>query len=617
VPLRSSSALRLVLLLGGLASLLSPPLPSQTASPTAQPVAGGGSVFQANARIVVLDVVVSGKNRRPLTGLHKQDFVLSEDGHPQTITFFEEHSSAQPLPANQETPPDLPPNVFTNIPRVKSGDPVTVLVLDSLNTPLDDQRFVRAQMLKYLKKLEPGRRIAIFILGTQLRLLQGFTDDPALLLAAINERKNGSGAQISPLLQSTAETAATQETIGALMQYAPDAAADMKQFAAEEGATRSDVRIKLTLQAFQQLAQYLAGIPGRKNVAWFSGAFPVALFPDPSLPDRFGAERDDQAEIHKTDALLASAQVAIYPIGAEGVGTDTLYTAGADSRLTQQQISQPQQQTQERNANHAAMDVIAKDTGGAAFYGTNSLTDAMEGVTAHGSNFYTLTYTSTNPATDGKFRKIQVQLANSRGYQLAYRRGYYVDDAKSVQAAAATPAPKPAADPLSSFLRPGLPQSTQIPFTLQVTRRSAPAKTSPASIAAKPVAGIPGQGGDNPNLQGALTRYSVDLMIPAHGLQFEMASDGHHHVSVEAALVVYDRRGKPLNWMLRQINLNMDAARYAIAQKSGVNFFLVIDAPEDGSSLRSGVYDLNAILAGTLEIPLSTIVTPATTTSSK
>ena len=617
MPLRSSSALRLVLLLGGLASLLSPPLPSQTASPTAQPGASGGSVFQTNARIVVLDVVVSGKNRRPLTGLHKQDFVLSEDGHPQTITFFEEHSSAQPLPANQATPPDLPPNVFTNIPRVKSGDPVTVLVLDSLNTPLDDQRFVRAQMLKYLKKLEPGRRIAIFILGTQLRLLQGFTDDPAVLLAAINERKNGSGAQISPLLQSTAETAATQETIGALMQYAPDAAADMKQFAAEEGATRSDVRIKLTLQAFQQLAQYLAGIPGRKNVAWFSGAFPVALFPDPSLPDRFGAERDDQAEIHKTDALLASAQVAIYPIGAEGVGTDTLYTAGADSRLTQQQISQPQQQTQERNANHAAMDVIAKDTGGAAFYGTNSLTDAMEGVTAHGSNFYTLTYTSTNPATDGKFRKIQVQLANSRGYQLAYRRGYYVDDAKSVQAAAAAPAPKPAVDPLSPFLRPGLPQSTQIPFTLQVTRRSAPARTSPASIAAKPVAGIPGQGGDNPNLQGALTRYSVDLMIPAHGLQFEMASDGHHHVSVEAALVVYDRRGKPLNWMLRQINLNMDAARYAIAQKSGVNFFLVIDAPEDGSSLRSGVYDLNANLAGTLEIPLSTIVTPAMTTSSK
>ncbi len=617
MPLRSSSALRLVLLLGGLASLLSPPLPSQTTTQPAKPDANGGRVFQANARIVILDVVVTGKGRHPLMGLHKQDFVLSEDGHPQTITYFEEHTSTQSLPASQATLPDLPPNVFTNIPRVNSSDAVMVLVLDSLNTPLDDQRYVRAQMLKYLKKLEPGRRVAIFILGTQLRLLQGFTDDPALLVAAINEQKNGAGGQVSPLLQSTAEMAATQETIDALRPYAPDAAADMQQFQAEEGATRSGQRIQMTLEAFQQLAQYLAGIPGRKNVAWFSGAFPVAIFPDPTLPDRFGAERDNQEEIRKTDALLTSAQVAIYPIGAEGVATDTLYTAGADSRLTQKQLSQPQQQGQERNASRAAMDLIAKDTGGAAFYGTNSLTDAMNHVAAHGSNFYTLTYTSTNPAMDGKFRKIQVELANTHGYQLDYRRGYYVDDAKSIQAATANPAPKPAADRLSRFLRPGLPQSTQIPFTLHVTRGSAPPKVSPASTTAKPAAGMPGQGGDNPNLQGPLTRYSVDLMIPAHGLQFDMASDGRRHVSVEAALVVFDRKGKPLNWMLRQINLNLDAVRYATAQASGVNFFLQIDAPDDGSSLRAGIYDLNANLAGTLEIPLRAIVTPATTARSK
>ena len=171
-----------------LASLLSAPLQS----PTAPQDDNARQVFHANARIVVLDVVVTGKNRRPLTGLHKQDFVLSEDGHPQTITYFEEHSGEQPLQVN---PPDPTPNIFTNIPRVKPSDSVTVLVLDSLNTPLDDQRFVRAQMLKYLKKPDPGRRIAIFTLGTQLRLLQNFTDDPALLTAAINDRKKGAGAR--------------------------------------------------------------------------------------------------------------------------------------------------------------------------------------------------------------------------------------------------------------------------------------------------------------------------------------------------------------------------------------------------------------------------------------
>jgi hypothetical protein len=241
------------------------------------------------------------------------------------------------------------------------------------------------------------------------------------------------------------------------------------------------------------------------------------------------------------------------------------------------------------------MDVIAKQTGGVAFYGSNSLTDALDRVAGHGSNFYTLTYTSTNPATDGKYRKIQVALDRS-GYQLDYRRGYYADDGKSTQAPAAKPGLRD--DLLSPFLRPGRPNSTQIPLTLRVTRSSPPSGAS--------------QGGDNPNLKGSLTRYSVDLMIPARSLQFEMSPDGHHHVRIEAGLMIYNRGGNPLNWILRQVNLNLDDSRYAIVQANGVNLYLQIDGPEDGVSLRGGVYDLNADLTGTLAIPLSAVTTTGT-----
>jgi hypothetical protein len=192
-----------------------------------------------------------------------------------------------------------------------------------------------------------------------------------------------------------------------------------------------------------------------------------------------------------------------------------------------------------------------------------------------------------------------VELARS-GYQLDYRRGYFADDAKSTQA----PVAKPVDDLLSPFLRPGRPESTQIPFTLRVVRGSAPARpATPVTSSASPV-----QGGDNPSLQGPLTRYEVDLMIPAHGLQFDLAPDGHHHVRLEAGLMVYNHEGRPLNWLLRQINLNLDTARYAIVQANGVNLYLKIDAPEDGVSLQSGVYDLSANLVGTLEITLNRIV---------
>ena len=559
---------------------------------TAEPDKNGSRVFKTAAHIVVLDVVVTGKNHRPLTGLHAQDFQITEDGHPQTVHYFEEHNGTQPAEASA---PALPPNVFTNIPRVKLGDSVTVMVLDSLNTPLDDQRRVQAQVLKYLKKPQPGRRIAIFTLGTQLRLIQSFTDDPALLAAVLNQGKKG--AQASPLLQTTAEIASTQETAAAMMEYAPEAAAAVRQFAAEQNSIRTDVRIKVTLAALQQLASYLAAFPGRKNVIWFSGGFPVAVLPDPGAAQPFGAQSDNQDQLRKTDTLLASAQVAIYPVGAEGVTVDSLYSAGADSRLTtRSQLAGTQGPAQRQNANHAAMDQIAKQTGGTAFYNSNGLIDAMDRVAGHGSNFYTITYTSTNPATDGRYRKIQVALDRS-GYQLDYRRGYYADDGKSTQAPPAKPAT--GNDLLSPFLRPGRPDSTQIPLTLRVTRSSAP----PGDAA---------QGGDNPNLKGPLTRYSVDLMIPARSLQFEMGPDGHRHVRVEAGLMVYNRAGNPLNWNLRQVNLNLDDSRYAIVQANGVNLYLQIDSPEDGVSLRGGVYDLNADLTGTLAIPLRAIATTGT-----
>jgi hypothetical protein len=253
------------------------------------------------------------------------------------------------------------------------------------------------------------------------------------------------------------------------------------------------------------------------------------------------------------------------------------------------------------------MDLIAKQTGGVAFYSSNSLADALDRVAGHGSNFYTLTYTSTNPATDGRYRKIQVAFDRA-GYQLDYRRGYYADDGKSTEAQPAKPGPGD--DLLSPFLRPGRPESTQIPLDLRVTRSTAPSRMSVASNSgASPGAT---QGGDNPNLKGALTRYSVDLMIPARSLEFEPGPDRHRHVRIEAGLMVYDRAGNPLNWILRQVNLNLNDSRYAIIQANGLNLYLQIDGPEEAVSLRGGVYDMNANLTGTLAIPLSAVTTAGT-----
>ncbi len=129
--LRSISLLSLLLVFG----LVSP-------SKAAAPVGASQTdppVYKTHAREVVVDVVVTQRNDAPVNGLRAKDFVVMEDGRPQTVDYFEEHS-ARTLPPGELKPlPPMPPGVFTNVPPAPSSDAVNVLLMDALNTDKQDQ----------------------------------------------------------------------------------------------------------------------------------------------------------------------------------------------------------------------------------------------------------------------------------------------------------------------------------------------------------------------------------------------------------------------------------------------------------------------------------------------
>src|ERR1700749_2717530 len=62
--------------------------------------------LHASTQLVVVDVVVTDKNRKPVHGLKQTDFMLTEDNAPQTLNHFEEHSALTPAEATkfQEMP---------------------------------------------------------------------------------------------------------------------------------------------------------------------------------------------------------------------------------------------------------------------------------------------------------------------------------------------------------------------------------------------------------------------------------------------------------------------------------------------------------------------------------
>ena len=56
--------------------------------------------------------------------------------------------------------------------------------------------------------------------------------------------------------------------------------ANLQQFEAEQQSFQLQLRARYTLDALNQLARYMSALPGRKNLIWFSGSFPVNILPD-------------------------------------------------------------------------------------------------------------------------------------------------------------------------------------------------------------------------------------------------------------------------------------------------------------------------------------------------
>ena len=104
--------------------------------------------LRVTARSVVIDVIVTN-NGRPVVGLKKDAFTVTESGKLQTVSFFEEKAPTPPPQSVQI--PKMPTDVFTNFSPFPNPPAVNVLLLDSLNTNTENQSWVHKAALQFLK----------------------------------------------------------------------------------------------------------------------------------------------------------------------------------------------------------------------------------------------------------------------------------------------------------------------------------------------------------------------------------------------------------------------------------------------------------------------------------
>jgi VWFA-related protein len=572
------------------------------------PPAGDGQptpTIRSNTREVIEDIVVTDSKGAQVTGLHQSDFQIFEDHKPQTIGFFEEHS-ARALPPGAAKPlPAMPPNVFTNVPPAPESDAVNVLLLDTLNTPEQDFTYARNQVIQFLHNVPPGTRMAIVSLSDKLTFVQGFTTDASTLLAAVEKKKTGAKPETSSALVSRSEEAANNATLAFRSQtvagYSTGMAslgvdAAQRAFTEYQNFARRN-RTLMTLEALKYLAQYLANVPGRKNLIWFSSSFPVYIFPNLSERGEMQDLVEPVSDARKTADALTAARIAVYPVNARGVMNDESFLAdsrgiGNTPTIGQAGSMSPMSSftadAAQRSETIAEMKQLASDTGGKAIYNNNDLNAATQRAIADGSHYYTLTYSPTNKKLDGNYREIDVKVAGGK-YKLSYRRGYNADDPNAE-------APKPPANPLQPMMRLGMPDATEILYGLRVV----PAAT-------QPVPGAP-RAGRNDKLVGPVTRYSVDFMIRWTDIRLTpMTKDNADKQwgRIQLEMLAYDPTGKAVNWAGATQEMQLNQATYASIQRSGIPAHLEIDVPRGNDLyLTTGVYDWRTGKIGTLTVQL-------------
>jgi VWFA-related protein len=611
-----------------------PAMAAQTAQPPA-PIADSeedaGFVLRQTVRRVLVDVIVTDAQGNPVPGLRAADFRLAEDGKAQSIRTFEWHG-AESLPDLTSPLPRLPAHTFMNLPPAPQNGPLTVLLYDVLNTPLKAQPYAHAQMSDFLKK-DAGEQIAIFVLGDRLRLLQGFTSDRELLLRVA--AGPGMGPERSPWQTAGPSASAPMDNSKAAQRQNPgpqpgaamdvpnpsssqpvDMQSALKHMEALESSAMLDRRVDTTLEAFEQIGRFLAGVAGRKNLIWFSGSFPAGVGPDPVVS--FGGDdaiRFYSGRMRRASDLLNAAQVAVYPVDATGLRTNPLFDAaqpsssGSVSDGVQAASKAVSDFSRQAAATQASMDEIAEQTGGRPFYNTNGLTRALGAAAADGSAYYTLVYAPTNAKYDGSVRRISVSLERG-GYHLTYRKSYFADDlAAGADRQAGPEADRACTDSLAAAAHFGAPQAHQLVFAAHLDAVGSPAPATKAQMASLAPSMEQAAKAEHrkfvpPAAPVLMQQYAIQYAVLAEQLDLPTSARSAYLPHLSLAALAFNANGDTLCGIDTRIEDAIPASRIDDVLQNGyrpVQLFLV---PVTATVIRLAVRDDRSGRLGSMEIRL-------------
>ncbi len=512
---------------------------------------------------MTVDVVAIDGKGSFIPGLRAEDFSVREDGKVQNLASFSAHMREEGAARPAGTPAPLAPNEYTNIATREPGQAVTMILFDVLNTGTLDQIRARKEMVKFLQQLPPGQNVALFVLGSRMNLVQGFSGDSNTLTTAANLIMSEGLQKFAPASESDLQNAQVRADTE---KYRGDQTAQrIADLLASEAAAIRGMNMCTTADAVTSLARAASGYPGRKNLFWLSGDFPLPL-----RPEDLKNPSPCQMKIVEVVNQMSAAEIAVYPVDVQGlaVGGIALSTpTGPQGSLEQETSRLSQRQGFTRFELQQTAEDLAHETGGHAFYGTNDLKGAMAQALKHGENYYTLTYVPSKTDWNGKYRKIDVRLARP-GATLNYRRGYYAVAQNELSS-------NQAAQLLAEAMIPAVPESTMLPLRIRVLPPDQQRKT-----------------------------VSIEYIIDAAVLSFSRDAGDVHRANVDLMAIAWDGAYKGVGHLSNTLQMALDPETYQKVLQSGVTAREEIELKPGTYTLRVGAIDRASQKIGTVDVRL-------------
>lgn len=389
----------------------------QSGQPPVRQAPQGRATFRSGRDLVVVNVVVRDKDGKLVRGLKKDDFTVTEDNRPQTVESFdfeELDTVAEPAdiaeamlaaiakpasPAIGAVPASPAPAPLPARPVVDLSDRRLMVLFFDLSSmqPEEVTRAVASGRDYVQQRLSAADVMSIVSLGTSLNVDQDFTSDRSSLLAALGRLSPAEGSGFTE-----APTVAAED--------APDTGNAFTADETEFNIFNTDRR----LDALRSLADALAGIEQKKSVIYFSGGMSQQGM-DNKAAMRAVVDRAVRANMSIYAADTRGLQAL--PAGGEARSA-SVRGQGAFSGRTMENARTSLSDSQD------SLSTLAEDTGGRAFLDANDFGEVYAQVVKDTTAYYLLGYTSTNAASDGRYRRIKVGLKQP-GFKLEFRSGYY------------------------------------------------------------------------------------------------------------------------------------------------------------------------------------------------